>query len=127
MARDFKELEAKMSPESRARAHAKARELMAEMLLAEIRKFVGLTQEDLAAALGITQPSLSKLENQDDMHVSTLRRLKPIARRAPISRAREATAAYIVLAAANMAPSVRKPAMAKPTNLMAIDAVICRS
>ena len=49
--------------------------MMAEMLLAEIRKSVGLTQEDLAAALGVKQPSLSKLENQDDMHISTLRRL----------------------------------------------------
>ena len=28
-----------------------------------------------AARLGITQPSLSKLENQEDMQVSTLRRL----------------------------------------------------
>jgi transcriptional regulator with XRE-family HTH domain len=49
--------------------------MMAEMLLAEIRKSMGLTQEDLAAALGITQPSLSKLENQDDMQITTLRRL----------------------------------------------------
>jgi DNA-binding XRE family transcriptional regulator len=75
MARNFRELEAKMSPESRARAEAMAKKMMAEMLLAELRKFVGLTQEELAAALGITQPSLSKLENQDDMQISTLRRL----------------------------------------------------
>lgn len=75
MARNFKELERQMSRESRARAQARAHEMMAEMLLAEIRKSVGLTQEDVAAALGITQPSLSKLENQDDMHISTLRRL----------------------------------------------------
>ena len=75
MARNFKELEAKMSPESRLRVKARTREMMAEMLLAEIRKSVGLTQEDLAAALGIKQPSLSKLENQDDMQISTLRRL----------------------------------------------------
>ena len=75
MARNLKELEEKMSPESRARAEAMTREMMAEMLLAEIRKFMGLTQEELASALGVTQPSLSKLENQDDMQVSTLRRL----------------------------------------------------
>jgi transcriptional regulator with XRE-family HTH domain len=49
--------------------------MMAEMLLAEIRKSVGLTQEDLAAQLGIKQPTLSKLESQDDIQVSTLRRL----------------------------------------------------
>lgn len=52
-----------------------AKDIMAEMLLAEVRKSVGLTQEELAVALGITQPSLSKLENQDDMQVSTLHRL----------------------------------------------------
>jgi len=75
MARNFRQLEKKMSPESRARAEAMAKEMMADMLLAEIRKLAGLTQEQLADVLGITQPSLSKLENQDDMQVSTLRRL----------------------------------------------------
>lgn len=75
MARSFKELEAKMAPASVARARARAKEMMAEMLLAEIRKEVGLTQADLAASLGIKQPSLSKLESQGDMQISTLRRL----------------------------------------------------
>ena len=75
MARSFRQLEQKMPPESLARAKARAKEIMAEMLLAEIRKSVGLTQEDLAAQLGIKQPTLSKLEAQDDMQVSTLSRL----------------------------------------------------
>jgi transcriptional regulator with XRE-family HTH domain len=75
MARNFKELEANMRPESLARAKARAKEMMAEMLLAEIRRAVGLTQEQVAAALGIKQPSLSRLESQDDMQISTLRRL----------------------------------------------------
>ena len=75
MARKFQELEQKLSPESLARAKARAKEIMTEMLLAEIRKSVGLTQEDLAAQLGIKQPTLSKLESQDDMQVSTLSRL----------------------------------------------------
>jgi transcriptional regulator with XRE-family HTH domain len=75
MARRFQELEQKLPPESLARAKARAKEIMAEMLLAEIRKSVGLTQEDLAAQLGIKQPTLSKLESQDDMQVSTLSRL----------------------------------------------------
>jgi transcriptional regulator with XRE-family HTH domain len=68
-------LEEKMSPESRARAEAKAKEMMAEMILSEIRRLTGMTQEEVAAKLGITQPSLSKLENQDDMQISTLSRL----------------------------------------------------
>ena len=75
MARNFRELEKKMPAASRARAEQKAKKILAEMLLAELRKLAGLTQEDLAAAMGITQPSLSKLENQDDMQISTLRRL----------------------------------------------------
>ena len=75
MARNFKELEQKMRPESLGRAKARAKEMMTEMLLAEIRKIVGLTQEDLAAQLGVKQPTLSKLESQDDMQVSTLQRL----------------------------------------------------
>jgi transcriptional regulator with XRE-family HTH domain len=75
MARNFRELEKKMAPESLARAKSRAKDMMAEMLLAEIRTNVGLTQEDVAAQLGIKQPSLSKLESQDDMQVSTLQRL----------------------------------------------------
>lgn len=71
----FEELEKQMGPERLARAKAKAKEMMAEMLLAEIRKEAGFTQEDLAATLGVKQPSLSKLESQDDMQISTLQRL----------------------------------------------------
>ena len=75
MARNFRELEVKMKPEALARAKLRAKEMMTEMLLAEIRKAVGLTQEDVAATLGIKQPTLSRLESQDDMQISTLRRL----------------------------------------------------
>jgi predicted transcriptional regulator len=64
-----------MTSEQRAEAEVRARDMMAEMLLAEIRKEVGLTQKELAAAMGIKQPSLSKLEAQNDMQVSTLQRL----------------------------------------------------
>lgn len=71
----FEELEKQMSPERLARAEARAQEAMAEMLLAEIRKEAGFTQEDLAETLGVKQPSLSKLESQDDMQISTLKRL----------------------------------------------------
>lgn len=75
MARNFRELEAKMRPESLARAKVRARSMMADMLLTEVRKMVGLTQEELAKSLGIKQPTLSRLESQDDMQISTLRRL----------------------------------------------------
>lgn len=75
MAKKFSDLEARMSPERLGRAKGRAREMMAEMLISEIRKEVGLTQEDLARTLDIKQPSLSKLEAQNDMQISTLRRI----------------------------------------------------
>lgn len=75
MIRKFSELKARMSPEARARSEARTREMMAEMFLAEIRRLVGLTQEELAKKLGVKQPTLSRLESQEDMHISTLRRL----------------------------------------------------
>ena len=75
MARKFKELEVTMPPESLARAKIRAKEMMADMLLSEIRQATGLTQEEVAASLGIKQPTLSRIESQDDIQVSTLQRL----------------------------------------------------
>ncbi|MBF0245270.1 MAG: helix-turn-helix transcriptional regulator [Planctomycetes bacterium] len=75
MAKNFKNLEDQMSPERLARAKSKAKGIMAEMFLSEIRKEMGLTQEGLAQKLGIKQPSLSKLEGQSDIQLSTLSRI----------------------------------------------------
>lgn len=75
MRKKFSQLEAKMSPESIAASNQMAREMMAEMLLSELRKHSGITQQQLADILGIKQPSLSQLESQADMQVSTLQRL----------------------------------------------------
>src|SRR5271154_2723050 len=75
MARNFKELESKMTPERREKVKAKTRQLLHEMLLSEVRKEAGLTQETVAKELGIKQPTLSRLESQDDMQISTLSRL----------------------------------------------------
>jgi len=75
MAHDFEKLKKGMKPANLRKAKARTKELLAEMLLAEIRKEAGLTQEDLARAVGIKQPSLSKLESQDDMQISTLQKL----------------------------------------------------
>ena len=41
--------------------------------LRELRLMAGKSQADVAAALEITQPSVSKIEKQDDMYLSTLR------------------------------------------------------
>jgi transcriptional regulator with XRE-family HTH domain len=68
-------LKDKMSPARRAKIEQGVREDLAEMLLSEMRKLAGLTQEQLAASLDIKQPTLSHLEPQDDMQISTLRRI----------------------------------------------------
>ncbi len=75
MARNFKELRAKMSPESRARSTEKAKVLLREMALSELREAVSLTQESLADALGVKQSSISKMERRSDVYLSTLRRI----------------------------------------------------
>ena len=60
---------------TRQRAAARTRELLGELLLSEIRKLAGKSQHEVADALGIKQPSLSKLEGQSDMQISTLRKI----------------------------------------------------
>ncbi len=75
MAHKFENLKNNMKPENLEKARAKAKEMMAEMLVAEIRKAAGFTQEDLAKAMGIKQPTLSKLESQEDIQITTLQRL----------------------------------------------------
>lgn len=41
--------------------------------LRELRQIAGKAQVDIASALNITQPSVSKIEKQTDMRLSTLR------------------------------------------------------
>jgi len=71
----WNELMKRIPAARRARIEVAVRQDLAEMLLAEVRRMVGLTQEDVAGVLGIKQPTLSQLESQDDMQVSTLRRI----------------------------------------------------
>ena len=64
-----------MTPAQRERAQARVKELQTEMLLSELRKFAGQTQQALADELGVSQPCLSKMENQSDMQIGTLDRI----------------------------------------------------
>lgn len=72
MAKKFKTLKEKMSPAARVRAEAKAREMIQEMALDELREARHLTQEHLARVLHINQSAVSKLERRADMYVTTL-------------------------------------------------------
>jgi transcriptional regulator with XRE-family HTH domain len=63
---------------TREQARHRTRELMAEMLLVEMRKLTGKSQRELAKALGTRQPRLSRLKDFDDLHVTMLKRLVEI-------------------------------------------------
>lgn len=76
MAKSFDALVRKTtSRKVRAQAARRARELLGALLLSEIRRGVGKNQGDVARALGMKQPSLSKLEKQSDMQISTLNKI----------------------------------------------------
>lgn len=74
MARNFSELEAKMSPAARAEVARRVQAELAEIALQDLRRSLSLTQTEVAAALSINQAVISKMENQGDMYVTTLRR-----------------------------------------------------
>jgi DNA-binding XRE family transcriptional regulator len=73
MAKKFADLRAQMTPESLARAEAKAQAMLAEMPLNELRQARGLSQKMLADVLHVQQPSIAKIEKRTDMYISTLR------------------------------------------------------
>ncbi len=57
----------------RAKIEARAKELIAEeMTLADLRKALAFTQEQLSGALGVGQEHVSRLEHRTDMLLSTL-------------------------------------------------------
>jgi transcriptional regulator with XRE-family HTH domain len=60
---------------TQAKAARRAQELLGELLLGEVRQLAGKRQQEVAQTLGMKQPSLSKLEKQTDMQISTLRKI----------------------------------------------------
>jgi predicted transcriptional regulator len=75
MAKNFKELQAKMSTAARSRSEAKAELMIQEMALDELREALRLTQESLAESLHVNQAAISKVERRTDMLISTLRKI----------------------------------------------------
>ena len=73
MAKQFSQLRATMSPESQVRAANKAKVMLAEMPLNELRQARGLSQKMLPELLHVQQPAIAKLEKRTDMYLSTLR------------------------------------------------------
>lgn len=74
MGRSLTEIVAKLPPERQAAIEARNEALRQEVEgLRELRQIAGKAQADIATALNIKQPSVSKIENQADMYLSTLR------------------------------------------------------
>lgn len=73
MAKSFKTLRDKMSPEALASSKRLATEVSQEILLAELRNVLGISQDELGQLLKRKQAAISRLERRTDMHVSTLR------------------------------------------------------
>ena len=77
MARNFKELtdalDKKLTPEQRAESKARVAKRMEAYRLGEVRQARKLTQAALAAKMGTDQGSISRMEQQGEFFVSTLR------------------------------------------------------
>jgi len=72
MAKNFKELRARMPAGARAESAAEHRRLVEEMSLHQLRRARELTQTKIAEELHMGQGDVSKLERRTDMYVSTL-------------------------------------------------------
>src|ERR1700685_4747413 len=73
MARNYKELQAKMNPADIAENKQRVRDELQRMALDELRNAKQLTQADMAELLGVPQSSISRIEQRADMYLSTLR------------------------------------------------------
>ena len=59
-------------PERRKKVEEIGKAYDALLALGELRESRGLTQADLAREMGVSQPNISKIENNADPHLSTL-------------------------------------------------------
>ncbi|MGH7966133.1 MAG: helix-turn-helix domain-containing protein [Candidatus Binatia bacterium] len=64
----------KLTPEQRDRIAREVEQELVEMDLQEVRTLLGKTQVEMAEALNMTQPEVSRLERRHDVRLSTLKR-----------------------------------------------------
>lgn len=64
----LKELMAKQSPESQERIAAKVEEMRQTIALHQLREELNISQTEMAAAMGIKQPTSAKMEQADNDH-----------------------------------------------------------
>lgn len=75
MAKSFKQLLKALPQERQDRIEERAREMLLEMALQDLRQKRHLTQQQLAERLNLQQAAVSKMEGQSDMHIGTLQRI----------------------------------------------------
>jgi hypothetical protein len=73
MAKNFRELKAKMSPKAQVEVDAWVQQEMKQMPLNQLRNAREMTQTRLAELLEMDQGNISRLEQRTDMYISTLR------------------------------------------------------
>jgi len=74
MGRSITEVITSLPRDQQEKVEARYQELRREVDgLRELRQIAGKAQEDVASTLNIKQPSVSKIEKQADMYLSTLR------------------------------------------------------
>jgi transcriptional regulator with XRE-family HTH domain len=74
MGRNLNHVIADLPSDRQARIDARYRQMKDDIEgLRELRQVAGKAQADIATALNIKQPSVSKIEKQADMYLSTLR------------------------------------------------------
>ncbi|MBA2277956.1 MAG: XRE family transcriptional regulator [Chloroflexia bacterium] len=64
---------AKRDPERRARIEAYTRAMEAAIELGDLRVQRGVTQQELASRLAVSQANVSRIEREEDVYLSTLR------------------------------------------------------
>lgn len=75
MIHKFDELRAGFTSEQRMRLDAEVAEMNRDYVLSQIRNEVGLTQQDVAVRLDISQPAYAAYEKSDNMRIGTLRKI----------------------------------------------------
>ena len=73
MANKFRDLRKKMSSAAKEKVIKKTKKMLVSMPLYELRQAKHMSQEQLAEKLNKKQGTISRIEKQTDMYISTLR------------------------------------------------------
>ncbi len=72
--RPWSEIRHQRSPEREAAIAAEVRAVLRENALMQLRRRREISQQELAAALGVSQVNVSRIEHENDLQLSTMRR-----------------------------------------------------